>query len=167
MNIFLDVETTSFHKSVRRPWELAFINDHTASVLYHVKDLNLSGCDPESLNKSGYWSRYENESRAIIISEAEIALDIQRFSIGKNLIGCATWFDAAVLEEMLIRHNLKPLWKDVVCVQQLVSERMGYRVQGLSKCADLLGIEYDDRLLHSALADADLAKKVYEKVTND
>lgn len=166
-NIFLDVETTSFHRTFRRPWELAFVADHDASVLYHVDDIDLTGADAESLNKSGYWKRYNKEPEAILLSENYIARTIQTVTKDQNLVGCATWFDAAIVEEMLIRHNLKPLWKKVVCVQALVSEKVGYRVQGLTKCADLLGVNYDDKLLHSALADTLLAREIYKKVIND
>lgn len=164
MNIYLDVETTSFHKSVRRPWELAFIGNNDGYVLYHVDELELTGCDPDSLDKSGFAQRYNKEPEAICLEEEFIAKTVQTITRNQNLVGCATWFDAAILEEMLERHGLEPKWKDVICVQALVSERVGYRVQGLKKCADLLSIDYDDKLLHSALADAELAKKIYEKV---
>ena len=166
-NIFVDVETTSFHKTFRRPWEIALIADHNASVTYHVDDLDLTGSDEESLAKSAFWKRYNKDSEVILLSENIIAKTVHTVTRNKNLIGCATWFDAAVLEEMLERNNLTPEWNDVICIQKLVSDRVGKRVQGLAKCADLMGIEYNKNELHSALVDAQLAKAIYEKVTND
>lgn len=166
-NIFVDVETTSFHKTFRRPWEIALIAYHDASVVYHVDDLDLTGSDEESLAKSAFWKRYNKDSEVILLSENIIAKTVQTITRNKNLIGCATWFDAAVLEEMLSRYNLKPEWNDVICIQKLVSDRVGKRIQGLANCADILEISYDKEKLHSALADAKLAKEVYEKVTND
>lgn len=166
-NVFVDVETTSFHKTFRRPWEIALIADHDASVIYHVDDLDLTGSDEESLAKSAFWKRYNKDSEVILLSENIIAKTVYTVTRNKNLIGCATWFDAAVLEEMLERNNLKPEWNDVICIQKLVSDRVGKRIQGLANCADILEISYDKEKLHSALADAKLAKEVYEKVTND
>lgn len=166
-NIFVDVETTSFHKTFRRPWEIALIAYHDASVVYHVDDLDLTGSDEESLAKSAFWKRYNKDSEVILLSENIIAKTVHTVTRNKNLIGCATWFDAAVLEEMLERNNLTPEWNDVICIQKLVSDRVGKRIQGLANCADILEISYDKEKLHSALADAKLAKEVYEKVTND
>ena len=166
-NVFVDVETTSFHKTFRRPWEIALIADHNASVTYHVDDLDLTGSDEESLAKSAFWKRYNKDSEIILLSENIIAKTVHTITRNRNLIGCATWFDAAVLEEMLERNNLPAEWNDVICIQKLVSDRVGKRVQGLAKCADLLGIYYKKEELHSAFADAKLAKEIYKKVIND
>lgn len=158
--VFLDVETTSFHKSVRRPWEIALIKD---GLMYkrNIKNVSLEGHDPKSLEVSGFWERYTPNTGK---EESAVALDIYNLTAGSDLVGTATWFDAAVLEEMLERHNLKPQWNEVICIQKLVSDKVGKRVQGLKNCAQALGLDYDENGFHQAMYDAVVAKRIYEAI---
>jgi len=159
-NVFVDVETTSFHKSVRRPWEIAVIADHV-SYKKVIKDVDLTGADPKSLEVSGFYKRYDQENA---ISELEAAKFIHSITKGKTLVGTATWFDSAVLEEMLRRHGYLPEWEGIICIQQLTSDKLGRRIQGLKNCAVALGLDYEEEGFHEAMYDAVVAKRIYETI---
>ncbi|ORJ92594.1 hypothetical protein A6F55_23820 [Prescottella equi] len=121
--VFIDTETTSLHPVHRRPWEIAMIRRHngtTTSCLIQVADVDLADADPRSLDVGRFWERHAgyrdpakyvaSDREPVPLLEYDAARQVAEFTAGAQFVGVNPAFDADVLDRMLRRNRLMPLW---------------------------------------------------------
>ncbi|WP_032402459.1 3'-5' exonuclease [Rhodococcoides fascians] len=185
--VFLDTETTGLHPD-RRPWEIAMIRleSHSGDAKLKgctilVSDVDLSQADPMALSIGKFYDRHPNFSLndgpqppqpngTWLFSEESAARKVERWTRGATIVGANPSFDTITLDAMLRRHNLVPSWHHrLVDVESLTAGHLGSigddgRLLGATRCADVLGLNYDADQTHTAEGDAVLALRIYRKV---
>ncbi|SFA60893.1 Exonuclease [Rhodococcoides kroppenstedtii] len=179
--VFLDTETTGLHPD-RRIWELAMIRvtektERTVSVF--VADVDLAQADLKALQLGRFHDRHPNHrpttgpnpeplpSGVWSLQEATVAQKVEAWTRGATIVGAVPSFDTEGLAAMLRRHGLCPSWHHrLVCVESMALPHVGWgtdgRPMGLAALAEKLDIEHEDADLHTALADAQLAQRIFE-----
>ncbi|OZD65128.1 hypothetical protein CH263_13370 [Rhodococcus sp. 06-1059B-a] len=177
--VFLDCETTSL-RADRRAWEVAMIRidgTNTQETAMYISDVDLTDADPFSLDVGKFYARHPRfhvsalplQNGSWLLHEQSAAEKIERWTRGATLVGANTAFDAATIDAMLRRHNLVPSWHHrLVDVENLVAGRIQLlddnRLESLSTCAAIMEISYSDLDLHTAMGDAELARRIFDEV---
>lgn len=144
-------------------------------------DLDLGNADPFALNVGRFYDRHPQFSggQGYVASEAEVARDVERLTRGAHLLGAVPNFDAEVLDRRMRAHGILPSWHyhliDIEAMAVGYLHGIGYakefpgRMTLPWKSDDLsraCGVEPpSDEERHSALGDADWAKRWYEAIT--
>jgi hypothetical protein len=208
--VFIDTETTGLHPE-RRAWEIAMIrtdeNGHSKGCSFFLGDVDLSRADLRGLHVGGFYDRHPlfngqhtNHSGAErswysanpfgghadyrILSEAQAARHVEKWTRGAHLVGAVPSFDAETLSGLLRHHHLVPSWHHhLIDVEALA---LGYLRAQLTfapaadvidlptDVADLpwssddlsraIGVEPPTDERHTAMGDARWAKAIYERV---
>ncbi|WP_208601170.1 hypothetical protein, partial [Rhodococcoides fascians] len=94
---------------------------------------------------------------------------VDRWTRGATIVGAVPSFDMQTLETRMRWHGLCPSWSHrPVCVENLVAGRVQWlpenRLQGMGKAAEQLGIKIDLADAHTAMGDAELARRIFDEV---
>lgn len=185
--VFVDVESVTLGAAPGSLWELAVIErtpEGDREWLWQVRP-DLTIADPNALRIGKFYQRFRGGAGAEIESpfrfaEGEnddrpgyarsrtsetIARDLAKMLDGATLVGACTWFDAAHIEAFLRANGQAPAWHHrYIDVEALTAGKLGRIMPGLTKCADELEIAFDRDQAHTALADARLARDVFDAV---
>jgi DNA polymerase III epsilon subunit-like protein len=163
---FVDTETLGLDVARHAVWEIAVIVDDTEHVWQvEMGQMDLRQADPVAMKINGFEARYDP---AAAVSEYQSATMFAELTEGRHLVGAIISFDEERLRRVHTRRFGYPetgrfpwhyrLW----CVESM-AHALGYS-GGLANIATFLGIEFDGATTHTALADARLAKAVYEEM---
>lgn len=182
-HIFLDTETTGL--SPRRGaqiWELALINGDR--ILEYQLPVDLTRADTMALRIGGFYARRPIPTLGINrgtvcawrdggadgkwqfgLTAKYFAAEVAAKLDGAHLVGANPAFDAMFIEAWLNKHGQAATWDHhLVDVEERVAALYGLSAGiGLRKSAELLGLEVDTEQTHTALYDAQLAKRVFER----
>jgi len=163
--VALDIETTSLRHD-RQAWEVAMIRrepDGTEESTSMMLRVDVTKADPKALEIGGYYERFDHDDVAWPILAAST---IERWTRGATIVGAAPSFDCETLGKFLIETGYLPAWHHRLrCVTSLVAGMSrGACDGGLIESAAWVGIDVADYALHTALADAQLALDVYDRV---
>lgn len=176
--VFLDCETTGLHLQ-RRCYELALITrgsdgDCEDSWWVDVDNLDLAHADPFALHVGRFYERHPQMRQRPQIARAGVGVrqeqdllqQVEWLTRGATLVGACPWFDAETLDRRMRAHGILPSWGHRLrCVESMVAGRLGRPdVGGLRDVATLIGLEVDRYPKHEAMADARLARDVYDAV---
>jgi hypothetical protein len=162
--VALDIETTSLRHD-RQAWEVAMIRrdpcGREESVTMMLK-VDVTKADPKALEIGGYYERYAWP----LANRITAASQIERWTRGATIVGAAPSFDCETLGKFLIENGYLPAWHHRLrCVTSLVAGMSRGACNGsLAESAAYVGIDVADYALHTALADAQLALDVYDRV---
>lgn len=158
----VDVETTGLDPVLHVVWEWAIIvgdDEHSGQVRLTPDQLGMA--QPAALEVSGFLRRYRYRY-GTAPGPTATAAEIARLTEGRTLVGAQPHFDASFLTALLQEQP----WKHrLMCVESMAAAVLGFpEPRSLSDTATALGIELAGMERHTALADARLAKQVYEQV---
>lgn len=168
--IFVDTETTGLDVDRHHIWEVALIvDDREYQEFVGVPDL--STADPTALDMGRYWDRHPDPYGADPCRETAIWLS--EVTAGRQLCGLSPYFDERFLAKWLHMHGLPVRWDyRLIDVRPLAAgylAGMGTPIPlpwNTTMVLDELGVpEPPPPVRHTALADARMAKAVYEAVT--
>ncbi|OZC50544.1 hypothetical protein CH289_16085 [Rhodococcus sp. RS1C4] len=144
-----------------------------------ILDPDLSQADPFSLDVGKFYERHP-QPRGLytlgaglkhfdLYEEIEAMQLVEQWTRGATLVGANTAFDAALLESRIRYHGGCPSWHHrLVDVENLVAGRLQLlednRLGSLQSCANVMEISYSDLDLHTAMGDAELARRVFDEV---
>lgn len=123
----------------------------------------------------------------IVLTVADACKVINHFTAGAHIVGAVPNFDTEVLDGLLRRHNWLPRWHyHLVDVENLAvgylralldtgnldwvaarASELGDAIDppwSSRELGDILGVEQIESTLHTALGDADWAKRMYDRV---
>lgn len=177
---FLDCETSGLSVwEGHRPWEVAAIvrlPDGGETEYRWQFRIDTATADPIALEKGRYDIRFAlapaweaglcDDDGFVPFTAWAAADDMRQVLHGVTLVGANIGFDREMLAALFHDHGLDPSWHyRPTCVENLVQAVHRLPVPpGLKDAADLMGVKYDPDELHSALADAKLARDVYDAV---
>jgi DNA polymerase III epsilon subunit-like protein len=161
--VFVDTETTGLDPQRHKVWEIAAIvrQDGEDVEWEWMFKVDLSTADPTSLRLNRYYGR--NRGSYPTMSDAAV---MSRVLGGGYFAGANPSFDAGFLEKFLRTHGHCPTWHHrKIDIESMAMTVLGWDVpQGLSVSALALGIEFDESQAHTALADARLARDIYDTI---
>lgn len=171
---FVDTETTGLHPDRHEIWEVGLITPDGAEHEWLLPVHHLEDADPFALQIGGFHERYPYGNvytpapeKLRLTVRRQFARDFARLTHGCHLAGAVVSFDEERLRRLLLSQGVQPGWHHrLFCVETLTAGKLGRIVGGLSKCADALGISYDPDELHTALADARLARRIWRTVVS-
>lgn len=132
---FIDTETDGLHPE-RKAWEIAMIRreeDGSERRIEFFVEADLSTADPFGLKVGGFYDRHPLGRRISnggytvckgqydqindgsqpgpeVLSEADAALKVARFTHGAHLVGAVPNFDADIFARLLRENGLTPTW---------------------------------------------------------
>ncbi len=164
--VFLDIETTSLHPDLGRPWEIAMIRreldgaEHRRVIL--IDDVDLAAADEMALRIGRFDERHPVRNPAVAaaliddeltitqdgvvttvkaMGEHPAAVVVDGMTAGAHLVGANVGFDAERLARMLRRHGRAPAWDyhltDVETCGRAVLWQRGRRFGVPYKSADI------------------------------
>lgn len=171
---FVDVETTGLVPGVHAPWEIAVIScdldtGESSQQVWQV-EVDLRNADSRALSVAGFYDRAHQVTGAVDPwRPAAVAEQVAKLTAGTYLAAAVPSFDAGFLGPFLRHNGQAPTWHHrLICVENLAAGALGLDVPvGLSESAELLGLPVDTDRTHTALYDAQLAKKVYDAVRSN
>lgn len=169
---FMDSETTSLNRHTRVPWEVALIRrepsgeEKRRTLQIEVTTYELAKADPESLKINGFHDRYDPIEA---FSKRSAAAFIAEFTDQAHIIGMVPSFDTFGFENLLDYAGLKEQWY----YQYLDVDNIAYgfylaKGKQLSLPVDTdwvlddLGVEYYEEDRHTAMGDAELARRYFD-----
>lgn len=185
--VFLDTETDGVHPR-RKIWEIGMIrvDDTGTQEISFFVDIDLSTADPFGLKVGRFYDRHPDgrilsgldkpepvtyttwtptSTRPEAVDHDEAAHRVARFTHGAHIVGAVPSFDTEPLAAILRGAGLTPAWDHrLVCVESLTAGHLGRLVGGLASCATALDIEFDPAAEHTALGDANTAKRIYDRI---
>lgn len=183
---FVDTETTSLRHD-RRAWDVALIRrdddgERTAQFYISLDDIDLPNADPFSLDIGRFWERHpdaasirEGAPHAGGLDEVYLGIRAARtvahLTHGAHLVGAVPNFDAEVLANLIRGHGLIPAWHhhliDVETLAVGYLAGLGNSIAPPWKSDDLaayLNIETPEDERHTALGDARMAARIYDRI---
>lgn len=180
--VFLDTETDGLDERWRQAWEIAMIRvepdgERTSrTILVDLTDYSMA--DPVSLRIGRFNERHplgrrlaarpgEPALQQILLSEQAAAGVVREMTQGATIVGAQPDFDTITLTSLLRKFYLvAPQWhyrkRDV---ESMTAGFLRRDVGGLQDCAKALGIESPPKDQHTAMGDALLAEKIYNRIT--
>jgi len=168
--LFLDTETTGTDPTKHRVWEIGALKrdgDSISELEVQIITNDLGQADKRALEICHFKNRYD-ESRTVSVEEA--LSELINFSQNTVLLGLNISFDITFLRFMAERENLEfdPGWHySAVEVKSYAAGALGLDPNRPSHIfAQKLGIDQDDYLRHSALADCYYTADIYDAAKN-
>lgn len=167
---FIDTETTGLGPGAQA-WEIGVILRHgfepqgrDQRVLIQVAGFDENDFEPEALAVSGFSERYGKTEEAIPVSLPRAASRLGYLLSNRHLVAANPAFDASIIERMLRACRYEPSWHfRLVDVEALAMGAKGwFRPRGLQATATALGISFDQNDMHTAMGDADLARRIHD-----
>ena len=135
-------------------------------LLFQIDGFDAGDFEPEALAVSGFAERYGNTKDAIRVSGAVAASRLIYLLANRHLVAANPAFDAAILERLLRSQSRSyvPSWHfRLVDVEALAMGAKGWwKPRGLQATATALGISFDQNDMHTAMGDADLARRIHD-----
>lgn len=172
MLAFVDVETTGLNPHFHEVWEIGLIVD---DKMYEWQlSVDLRKADPGALRVGRFYERWEPEYVNRDAWHRDVAQSVASLTANRHLVGCNPAFDAAFLSKFLHVNGVKNAWHyhlidvETLMLGYLCAVAPGWEVPLPWKSTDLskrMGVNPDDFDRHTALADAQWAKAIYDAVT--
>ncbi|OZF05224.1 hypothetical protein CH302_00960 [Rhodococcus sp. 15-2388-1-1a] len=177
--VFLDCETTALRNGL--PWEIAMIRiddlsdgNPVSKIRMFILDPDLSEADPFALNVGQFYQRHPQAAHSDgaltdVYDEIDAMQLVEQWTRCATIVGANPAFDTEVLERRIRHHGGCPSWHHrLVDVENLVAGRIQLldenRLAGLKVSADVMEIPYADLDLHTAMGDAELARRIFDEV---
>jgi hypothetical protein len=189
--VFLDTETTG-RLPGRKAWEVGMIRrdpDAAEGSLRMFVDVDVSDAEPGALDIGRYWERHPNGRAASGLRETGeqlypprvVAGLVWQWTRGAVVIGCTVNFDTETLAPMLLANGLEPAWdyhildvttyaagwiRGQVAARNLAAPRELEPPYKSTAVAAAIGVDLQPiELAHTALGDADLARRMFDAVS--
>lgn len=169
---FVDTETTGLGPGASA-WEVAVIlrhgfepNGREKRILFQIDGFDEGDFEPEALAVSGFTERYGKTDGALRVSSVVAASRLVYLLADRHLVAANPAFDAGILERLLRSGSrvYEPSWHfRLVDVEALAMGAKGWwKPRGLQATATALGISFDQQDMHTAMGDADLARRIHD-----
>lgn len=178
--VFIDTETDGLNPRTRQAWEVAMIRVSAVGrevQVFMVALADVRAAEPVALQIGGYYDRHPagraatnkaplDPASEALLTEYEAALAVCKFTQGATIVGAQPSFDTITLDNLLHKYDLRPEWYHRLRdVESMTTGFLRADVGGLQDCAKALGIESPEAGQHTALGDALLAERIYNRVT--
>lgn len=169
---FIDTETTGLSADALA-WELAVIRrfgfdpgDREERLLLQIEGFFPAMFEPAALEVAGFGERYGCTPGAVVVSPAAAALTLVGMLEGFHLVGANPAYDAGVVASLLRGHGYEPSWHfRLVDVEALGMGALRLPApKGLQATARALGIDFHPEEMHTAMGDAELARKIHDQI---
>lgn len=170
--VFLDTETTGLGPD-DEIWEFAGIrreDDGSESRLHLFIAHDAYRCAELPGSFRADHDRRWPDDQAEVKSRSRAAALIYHFLADRpRIVGAVPSFDTERLARLIADHECAPPpWHHRIrCVETLTAGHLRREVGGLAECADALGLTYDTTAVHTAMGDAELAMRIYDKVMRE
>lgn len=163
---FIDTETNTLGEH-RMPWEIGLIIDFpqgTAEWGIHILDY-YAEMEPVAAQVNHFSERFMHDDNYVPMSTKDAATALADLLNDAVFVGSNPAFDQGAMRNLFLHGGVTPNWHyRSIDVCTLVAGHLKTYVQSIAHAADLMHIEYDQSALHSALADAHLARDIFRKV---
>lgn len=169
---FIDAETTGLGPSARA-WEIAVIRRFgfepgvkEERILLQVEGFTSEMFEPAALEVAGFGERYGLTEGAVMASTAAAAVMLAGLLADFHLVGANPAYDAGVVGALLRDEGHAPHWHfRLVDVEALAMGALRLPApKGLQASARALGIDFDPVDMHTAMGDAELARKIHDQI---
>jgi DNA polymerase III epsilon subunit-like protein len=167
---FIDTETTGLGPGAQA-WEVAVIlrggfepRGEDRKVLIQIQGFDEADFEPEALAVSGFADRYGKSEGAIHMPLPAAANRLAYLLADRHLVAANPAYDASIIERMLRACRYEPPWHfRLVDVEALaMGAKAWWKPRGLQDTATALGISFDRDKMHTAMGDADLARRIHD-----
>ena len=187
--VFVDIETTGLDPHRHDVWEIAaIVRDPGQLDVEHCWMIrpDLVASDPAALRISRYYQRTAGPGlhatgdaivtagpdeglppQELHTTDARIAAELAKILDGATLAGACPQFDAGFLGLWLRQRDEAPAWRHrLLDVESLAAgaRRESGHLRGLAALAETWGVACPEELRHTALADAQMARDLYDAV---
>lgn len=162
--IVVDLETTSLNTKTAVPLEVAVVNVTTGEQFEFVPNVPMEvigTADPTALAINRYFERRVFEERLGVNETEEAYGRVADMLEGNTFAGANPRYDAAVLLRALAESDfeidVEPWHYRLADLSAYTAGALGLdanETPGLSKCCELLGVELDPAVAHTAIGDA-------------
>lgn len=173
--VFVDTETTSLDRDIRRVWDLGMIkrwpDGRREGLSMIIGDVVLAHPDNMSLKIGHFFERHPivggtPEPGTVIHSEEQAARIAFNWLAGATWVGAVPDFDESSLYRLLQQYNYPRTWHyHLVDVENLAAGRLQLQPPwNFDAILKLFGLEYDEARRHTAIGDAGMVEMLYDAV---